>query len=234
VIPNECIIIGGGKSILEGLNRGLQPILASKFVILINYAYRHFPGTFLCFQDKDFYVPLIAKEKDSNNPDIYNDLKQLPLIIGPDGNGISEFKLDNTILLNNHCRKHLTGMFAIYLAEQLIEAGTIFLLGFDWPRRTGLPEKDPNYNPIAEQSVHYYNDIKHRGSNKISYYENHDSNAEFIEFINKNIKIYNVSLDSNIDCFEKISYNNMFSLFNSEVYNQEKLRVLVKEKLCIK
>jgi hypothetical protein len=49
----EIIIIGGGKSISKGLNSGLKDHIKDKFVILTNYAYKFFDGTFLVFQDRD-------------------------------------------------------------------------------------------------------------------------------------------------------------------------------------
>jgi hypothetical protein len=47
----------------------------------------------------------------------------------------------------------------------------------------------------------------------------------------KDIKIYNVSLNSNINCFEKISYEKMFELLSEEIINQEDLRKEIKKKL---
>jgi hypothetical protein len=235
VIPNECIIIGGGKSILEGLNRGLQPLLASKFTILTNYAYKTFPGTFLAFQDKEFYIPDHAKHysdpKTIRHPDIYEELKTLPLIIGINNNGIEEFKLDNTILLDKKYRTNLTGMFALRLVEMIMKEGTIYLLGFDWPRRTGLPERDPNYNPKSDLQIHYYDDIKHRGSGYVGYYENHNPDKDFAEFTKKDtFKIYNVSLESNIDCFEKISYVQFFRLLTNKSIDQDTTRSYIRRK----
>ena len=217
----ECIIIGGGSSIKEGLSLGLRDRLQGKFVIACNYAYKHFPHTFLAFLDRDFY----KSRSEINNPDIYEELKQEPLIIGIDINGISEFKLDNTILLDKSERENLTGVFALKLAEKIMNSGTIFLLGFDWDRRTGLPERDPNYSPKTDLPLHYYDDIKHRGSGFIGYYENHRADKEFTKLIKKDVKIFNVSLQSNITCFEKISYEHMFTLLNEEKYNQEELRL---------
>jgi hypothetical protein len=232
---NEIIIIGGGKSIEYGLNLpsnlSLQARLADKCTILTNYAYKTFSGTFLAFTDRDFYTPLYAKKYPEKNPDIYEELKKLPLIIGIDHNGISEFKLDNTILLNNKYRSVLTGIFALKLAFELMHEGTIYLLGFDWNRRTGLPERDPNYNPNSDLQIHFYNDIKHRGVGYVGYYENHNPDRDFNQFIKKDIKIYNVSLESNINSFEKISYEKFFELLSDKKENQEELRNKIRTKL---
>jgi len=62
------------------------------------------------------------------------------------------------------------------------------------------------------------------GIGYIGYYENHNPEKEFIQLIKKDVKIYNVSLDSNINCFEKISYKKMFELLSNKIENQEELR----------
>ena len=219
-LPKEVFIVGGGSSLKLANFEHLALTISSKFTITCNYSFKHFSSTFLAFTDRDFYKP----RPDVNNPDIYEDLKQLPLIIGINDNGMEEFKLDNTILLDKKYREVLTGMFALKLAEELIESGTVFLLGFDWNKRIGLPERDPNYNPKSDVQTHYYNDIKHRGIGYVGYYENHNPDKIFSKFIKKDVKIYNVSLESNIGCFEKINYEQMFNLLNKEEVNQEELR----------
>lgn len=101
LIPKKFIIVGGGPSILPQIS-ALQPLLATNASILTNYAFKTFSGSFLAFTDRDFYYP----KPDSNNPNIYEDLKKLPLIIGINDNGVSEFKLDNTILLKRASDYH--------------------------------------------------------------------------------------------------------------------------------
>jgi hypothetical protein len=232
----EAIIVGGGASIKPHVAL-LQPLLASKFTILTNYAYKTFPGTFLAFLDREFYVPDHAKNysdpKIVRHPDNYEELKNLPLIIGINENGIEEFKLDNTILLDKKYRANLCGIFALKILDSLEFKGIIYLLGFDWPRRTGLRERDPNYNPKSNLQIHYYDNIKHRGVGYIGYYENHNPDKTFKKFIREDVKIYNVSPESNIECFEKIDYPTFLNLLNYNTYNQEELRQSIKEKLCI-
>jgi len=231
----ECIIIGGGKSIEKAVSLSVGARLNDKLVIVCNFAYKHFPHTFLAFQDREFYVPDYAKNYPDKNtvrhPDIYEELRLLPLIVGINNNGIEEFKLDNTILLDKKERENLTGVFALKLAERIMESGTIYLLGFDFSRRTGLPERDPKYNPYGIDNLHYYNDIKHRGTNFYGFYENHPADKEFAKLIKKDITIYNVSLESNINCFPKISYEKMYTLLNNEKCEQEEMRKEIKEKL---
>jgi hypothetical protein len=220
----EAIIIGGGKSISEGLNLGLKEKIKDKFTIGCNYAFQTFHCTFTAFQDRDWYHGRPNDKGIYENPDIYSDLKELPLIIGINQNGVEEFKLDNTILLDRKEREDLTGVFALKLVLRLMQTGTVYLLGFDWTRRKGLPERDPNYNPKSNEPTHYYNNINHRGIGYVGYYENHNPNKRFDEFIRPDIKIYNVNPDSNIGSFEKIDYEQMFDLLETKDYNQEDLR----------
>lgn len=245
MILNECIIWGGGKSISEGISLGLKEKLQNKFVIVCNYGFRHFDGTFLCFHDRDFYKP----KPEAKNPDIYEELKSLSLLIGMNLNGIEEFKLKNTILLkhsdNYHREKciengfysaNLTGILALTLASYLMNYnGTIFLLGFDWNRRNPNEINKEKYSGKTNLKIHYYDDIKHRGLGYVGFYECHNPNNYFKYFDKeKDLKIYNVSLNSNIQNFEKISYTTMFSKLNNVVYDQNDLRNYIKEKICIK
>jgi hypothetical protein len=111
-----------------------------------------------------------------------------------------------------------------------METGTVYLLGFDWTRRTGLPERDPNYNPKSNEPTHYYNNINHRGIGYVGYYENHNADRDFNKLIKKDtLKIYNVSPESNINCFEKISYQEFYELLSPEIADQDNLRFKIKE-----
>jgi hypothetical protein len=106
--------------------------------------------------------------------------------------------------------------------------------GYDWSRRPPNEVDLKNYNPDCNFDLHYYGDnVIHEGNHKIGYYERHLPDREFESFMKQKTKIYNVSLNSNINIFEKISYEHMFNLLNNETYNQDELRNKIKEKLCI-
>ena len=230
----NCIIIGGGNSINIGLSLNLKEKIKDKFILLTNYSYKHFDGTALCFFDKNFYVPDYAKNYVNNevprHPDIYNELKKLPLIIGlQKNNGIEEFLHPNTYLIK--CPKkelknpYLTGVFALAIAEK-IGFEQCFLCGFDWSRQP-IPKDKTKYNSYNGGDIHYYKDIKHKGTKYTGFYDRHNPNNHFKFFDSS--KIFNVSLNSNIQNFKKISYQEMFKLLSKETYNQEKLRKLIKE-----
>jgi hypothetical protein len=237
---NQCILIGGGLSISEGIALGLKERIKNKFVILINYSYDTFDGTLLTFTDKIFYLPFSAriKEDQLKNPDIYESLRQLPLIIGNDSQKIEKnYILPNTIIVKQSGSYHrekslingfyvggLSGIFALSLASYLMNyTGEIFLCGYDWSK--GKTTK-------IEQNIHYYGEkIKHRGSGYVGYYNGHNPDNYFKRFLEPNLKIYNVSPNSNINTFEKINYEYMFRLLNNEEINQEELRNQIKIKL---
>ena len=233
---NQAIIIGGGLSIRPYLNQ-LKEVCNKNFTILTNYAYKDFEGTFLCFQDRNFYVPDYAKNYERpdspRHPDVYTELKTLPLIVGINRNGVADYKLDNTILLDKDYRSDLTGIFALKILKLLQFKGEIYLLGFDWTRRTNLPERDPNYNPRSDLQIHYY-DTKHKGSGYVGYYENHNPDNLFKQFLNNEWQVYNVNLESNINTFSKISYKQFFKQLPNKINNQDILREWVREGLCIK
>ena len=241
MIPKQAIIFGGGYSVKKGLDLGLQAHLEGKFLINCNYSFLHAPGTFLTFLDHDYYCPTYAKNYPKEHPDIYNKLKELPLIIGIDfNNGLKEFLLPNTILLKRGDRynrefslekgfyhKVLCGIFALGLASFLMDyEGTIFLLGFDETKRT-----KENFINHTKPHTHYYEgEINHSGIGKTTPY--HKSNDRFLPFTKeKGLHIYNVSPNSNINSFTKIDYEQMFSLLNNEKINQNELREEIKKKL---
>lgn len=238
---SEVIIIGGGASILPWIS-SLQPLLDTNFVIGCNYAFRTFSSTFTAFTDRAFYKP----KPNDNNPDIYEELRSLPLIVGINDNGISEFKLPNTILVkrsSDYHRQHslrlgfytgnLTGIFSIGLAAYLMKyVGTIYLLGFDWTRQP-IPKDKNKYTSTCDMQIHFYNDIKHRGVGYTSYYDNHNPSNSLKYFLEPHLKIFNVGLESNINTFEKIDYPTFFKLAGTKVnpINQNELRQKIIYKL---
>jgi hypothetical protein len=211
---NEIIIVGGGSSIKEGISLGLQDYLKDKFVIACNYAYKHFPHTLLCFTDRDFYKP--HEVGIETNPDIYEELKKEPLIVGINHNGVEEFKLPNTILVKSsmefkritnpeiegfYAPNYLCGIFAMSLACYLMNyKGILYLLGFDWTK---------------EGETHYYSkeEINHRGIGWANSYKVHNPDNIFKPFEKiKDVKIFNVFLNSNINNFNKISYKKLLDI----------------------
>ena len=241
---SEAIIIGAGSSITREMS-DLKSQIVSKFTILTNYSFRHFSGTFLTCIDREFYLPTPKPIGQETNPDYYDELSKLPLIISTDTHDMCKIKHSNTILLKvnpNYQREkclnegfytgNLTGIFALTIASYLMNyTGRIFLLGFDWNMRNKKDVDPTKYSGRTSLETHYYSDIKHRGIGYVGYYENHNPDTFFKYFKEPKLKIYNVSLNSNINTFEKINYDDFYKLLSKDEVNQEELREEIKIKL---
>lgn len=227
--PKQLIILGGGYSIKEGIDKGLWTKLIGKWTIGLNYMLFYFTSTMLSFVDIKFY-----KEQRTN-------LSLLDLIVGKLH---KDYKfLNNTILLkakdNGYDRNlkqgvyksSLTGLFSLSLAIHLLDEGEIFLLGYDFG---GNGKIDKNKKEIT----HFYQGkINHGGIGKTNYYRGiiqrkprADRDFRVYEKENK-IRIYNVSTISKINTFPKLTYDQFFKKLHNKHYNQEAIRNYVKEKL---
>lgn len=242
-IPNECIIIGGGPSIKEGLSLGLKERIKDKFVITCNFAFNHFDGTFEVFVDRDFYTGRLNTPNDLTiNNDHVDKIKALPLIVGhlfdnrfdyyPNTIALKQSREFDKSAKKGFYSSFMCGFFALHVAMYLMNyIGTIYILGYDWTKRDPKTICPTTYTPYDNKTeTHYYSDseIKHRGQHWLSAFENHDAHQYFVNFLIPGIKVYNVSLNSNIFDFEKISYPKMLELLSPETFNQEELRKEIK------
>jgi len=226
--PNQLIILGGGYSLKEGIDKGLWELLKGKYTIGLNYSYNFFDSTILCYVDGNgqFYDEEMKKEN----------FRNLPLIIGKKPGDIKI--LSNTIILKTNDAKYfrdvklgcyksnLVGIFALSLAIYLLDEGEIYLLGYDY----GGSGKGGKGRILT----HFYQgQIKHRGIGKINYFNTKGrAKRDFGVYKDESkVKIYNVSLNSKIDIFPKISYDKFFKQLDKKQYNQEKLREIIKKKL---
>ena len=247
-MKRQIILLGGGYSIKEGIDKGLWTKIKDKFVIGTNYSYTHFKNsTIQCFVDNDFYNKNIK------------DLTELDLIIG--NKKPLKQKLNNTILLPSVAKYYrdiqhgiykssLVGLFSLSLAIYLSQPGDeIFILGHDYGeyRNSNYEKIATNRNDLKNWTVkdkknraltHYYqeeNKIKHRGIAKISYYNQRGRAEKDYSCYKdiKDIKIYNVSLVSKIpeSIFPKISYDEFFKKLDNKCYSQDELRKEIKNKL---
>ncbi len=213
---NQLIIIGGGYSIKEGIRKGLIDELKGRLVCGINYSYKYFDSTYLvCLNYNDFY--------DKNR----RELVILPLILTTERPHPSQYE-DNTIVLPHKVEYRLAGILALKVGIELLREGELFLLGYDFSEYKN--KKDNKKRPIT----HFYQgQIEHRGIGKAQYYNyyNH-AKRDFESFAQvKKVKIYNVSLDSQIDTFPKISYDQFFKMLDNKKFNQDKLRSKIRQQL---
>ena len=234
--PENCVIIGGGQSIQEGVSLGLKDFLKDKFVLACNYAFLHFPHTALVFTDRDFYAPHPELVSAGWNPDISPQLRLEPLILcGWKNDGLTPQNVfPNTKLLKRSDRfwgseghikgfykgtdNGLVGFIALSIACDLLkEDGNIFLLGFDWT--------------ISNKTTHYYKDVRHHGVGVTKYYQNNSPERLFKPFEASKCKIYNVNMTSNIPNFEKITYQQFFTQHPFASSHQESCRRYISENL---
>jgi hypothetical protein len=216
-----CIIIGGGDSISEGLNLNLWDKIKGQDIWSINFAYKtipYFPSRELWI-DVDFFVKNTEELQELSKQGV----KLYAKIHGKYTNIPEINSLVTTRLPEDYCgtlaeekkryfigRKGLTGFFALSLAvaEKYDE---IYLLGYDF----GTPS-------LADTRTHYYQDkvkelkIESVGIKRPQVYllPNNQVRPEVVDFNlylkESQIKIYNVSINSNIECFEKLSYEKFF------------------------
>jgi len=222
--PGQLIIIGGGTSIREGIDKNLWNKLEGKFTIGTNYSFNYHISTILCYLDNKFF-----QEQKEN-------LQTLPLIITKDhkNNQLSNnimMKLNNkgSRNLNNGVYKgSLTGIFALSLAVYLLDEGEIFLLGYDYGASGYNTAQD---GKTKHAITHFYQGkLHHRGVGKVNYYNTKDrAKRDFEPFEKeKKIKIYNVSMASNIPTFPKISYEEFFQKLDDKKFCQSYLRAYTR------
>lgn len=134
MLPNRCIIVGGGSSITEGLQKGLIPSLQNECVFVINFAYHDFPATINIFADHEFYL------------DNKENLDKCGLVIGKNTPKFGKiYPIGNNLILLEPAGRYfgkqslkkgvysgaLSGLFALTTAISL-GFQEIFLLGFDF------------------------------------------------------------------------------------------------------
>lgn len=218
----SAILIGGGNSVLEGIELGLWSKIKEKDVWSVNYAFMTMPylPSREVFVDRCFYrnnisalqalaeqkVPLYARYQD-----VYADrdeIKKFQTTREKKGyKGKQALKTDGTPHLFVG-ELGLSGTFALSLAIAE-DYDTIYLLGYDF----GVI----NYE---DKNTHFYKDklkIISTGVGNPQIYINKDNSVKDVVrdyeiFSNEqNVKIYNVSLQSRIPYFDKIDYSTFFT-----------------------
>ena len=245
MLPKQLIIIGGGVSIREGLEKGLKDLIPKTFSCGLNYAYKYFDTTLTCGIDEKFF---------NEN---YKDIAKMPLFLGKSNVSVNIAGGKNCYLFK-HSMKYdrelfggiysstLAGLFALSTFIKLMDVGTIFLLGADY----GVikdSEGKPLVDKLGRPLTHFYQEETghpdHRGIGRINWYTSslvdpkdknkRISNAEkeYRVYANETkVKIYNVSPQSAIPTFEKITYDEFFKKIEPITQTQEELRKEVEAK----
>jgi hypothetical protein len=201
----EVIILGGGYSIKEGIEKGLWTYINKNNIDVwsLNYAFLTMPflpskqlwtdfSFFLTCQKELLRLEKVGVELVSRTfGTVYKDFNIKTY-------DWSLEKVDDKIFIGKMC---LVGTFALSLAEKL-NYEKIYLLGYDF-----------GTSSLEDRNTHYYlnKDIR-RPYLKGTYREKNGSLKDSIkDYKNFNAeKIINVSLQSNIPYFKKIGYDEFF------------------------
>jgi hypothetical protein len=217
----RVILLGAGKSIQEGIKDGLWDKIRDEDAWSLNSMFKIMPylPERQVWVDKEFWnheiqnmhklarskVELIAKANFKLKPfdhfiTTYNTSRLKEDYYGKKA-------LEKNVIY--YGRMGLVGSFALSVA---IARGydEIFLLGYDFGSAS-----------LADTNTHVYQDrmfelnIKSSGAGNPEVYRTPDGKLnEFIEdwqvYVNEEVKIYNVSLISNLEYFPKISYEEFF------------------------
>lgn len=217
----SVIICGGGYSIQEGINLDLwsklKSFLSSGLEIWsINYAFLTMP--YLPHRevwiDISFFKNNIEKLQNLYKQGVkcyakkHNIYATIPEIITYECTREANQSKDKIFI----GRMGLSGFFALHLACKETYS-PIYLLGFDF-----------GSDSLDNKLTHYYQNklqVISTGVGKPSLYRNEkgqikDEIRDFELFLSYPSKIYNVSLNSNIPYFQKISYEEFFKLLENE------------------
>jgi hypothetical protein len=215
----RVVICGAGVSVKEGISLGLWEKIRNEEIWSINFVFL----TMNFLPKREIWIDVAFFK---NNIDKLQELYKRGVICcakkHPKYATIPEIKTYETTR-NIHEAKDkvfigsmgLSGFFALHLAC-LENYDEINLLGFDF----GVVG-----NPLDRQTHYYQNELTNIQSSGVGHPELYLSDdrksikpqvKEFEFFLSYPSKIYNVSPQSNIQCFEKISYEQMFERIKNE------------------
>lgn len=237
-LPKQLVIIGGGASIIEGINKGLWGVIPKTFSCGLNYSYKYINTTVNCGIDEKFY---------NEN---YKDILKLPLYFCKMNPGTlvnwpkncymfkSAYLYDRD-LYGGIYSSTLAGLFALSAFIKILDEGEIYLMGFDYDCLRDSENK-PVLDKLGRPLTHFYQEIEHiehRGIGKLNWYTSTlidpkksgvritNAEKEFGVYANESkVKIYNVNPQSAINTFEKISYEQFFNKILTVEQTQDEIR----------
>jgi len=199
-MSKEVILLGGGRSVLRGIEKGLWDKIRNKCVWSLNFAFLFMPfvpvkqvwvDTSVWEKCKDDILKLHSKGCDLVCRN-YGGYEDYPFIKKYDVEEI-DYKINEHTLFVGRCG--FVGVFALSLAIHLGYT-TIYLLGYDF----GAPN-------VRETKTHWYQELSQINAGAYGksgmYFEPH-------EFLEEDADIYNVSPNSNIESFLRITYPHFF------------------------
>lgn len=247
MILKRAIILGSGYSIREGQSLGLFNSLKTETTFSINDNIKFVDSTVTCFGDWTCYASR------------HEWFKKHPLVIGrwdthffhkingaidcPNHKGLILLKASGNYTGTEGLQKGLytpvlTGVFCLHLAICL-GYDEIFLLGMDAGGNNGVTHwyqgiegagvfKNYAGEPTTGVGLNQY------GGYNTSFYNNEEKSINDLwkPFTKENVKIYNVSMESRIQVFQKLSYKAFLRIIDDgSVINQDEERLRIREQL---
>lgn len=210
-----AILIGAGTSINEGIELGLWDKIKGLDIWSLNYAFKIMPycPSRELWVDISFYRNNIQELNNLYNNGVKCYTKQshhythIPEIIRYNATRDPKKIDDKTLFIG---RMGLVGFFALSLAVKE-QYNTIFCLGYDF----GCTTYEDRYTHFYQNKIK----VESTGIGNISVYRQLNGNVkpevkDFEVFLQSKSKIYNVSLFSNINCYDKLSYEEFFTKIN--------------------
>lgn len=192
---DNLIIVGGGNSVPAHEHLFARCLQASQInkkadIWALNRAFFELPvlADALLWLDLTFFYENYQSIYDlQNTTELISRKQAIHDTVKISQYDVSDIPEDNKIYCG---AKKLAGIFALSLA---ISRGykNIYLLGYD-------------YCQINNQLNWYKN------TNTNDIYTKYDANKQFLTFVREDVKIYNVSPQSRIDCFEKLTYEQFY------------------------
>jgi len=214
----ECIIVGGGNSVQQGIKEGLWDKIKGREVWSTNFVFMTMPylPSREIWLDKSFFKSNIVKLEElykngvpcyTKKNAIYANIPEIQTY--PSSREVRDFDNEEKLFSGG---SGLTGTFSLSLAIRE-RYWRIYLLGFDF----GTVSKD-------DKNTHYYQhslNVHSVGFGNPQIYRE-EKNQEQVKstveeyklFLNRGAEIVNVSPNSNIHCFQKISYTEFFRRIN--------------------
>lgn len=250
----KCVILGAGNSMNDGINKGLWTKLDNIVTFGINESFQFFNSTLLTFVDWTFYRDRFDKVKDFplvvtlDNPAIgywYTDRQKGRYQKCPIADSLVKVKGSSVYFGKESLKKGvytgvLGGLFATTLAIAL-GFDEIYLLGFDFSQTNGKTHFYQN-NTEGIGQFKDENNVERSGVgfNKFGQFATgvFNNSDKYIQDFwkpyleEKDVKIYNVSMNSRINTFEKITYDKFFErIKNEDPIHQEKNREEIRNKI---
>jgi hypothetical protein len=220
----SVIIVGGGSSIQEGIDKRLWDKIKGREVWSLNSAFRTMPYNptrqlwvdYRFFEHNAHYIQVMGSQGVKLTCKAHRKYAFIGDVVEQKeccrqrefyGEGMKNVPL---VFIGGH---GLSGCFALSLAV-LEDYDIAYILGYDWGTTS-----------VNQRKTHYYQDkikdlnIYSRGAGNPEIYLEKLGKIfikDFDLYLKEKIKIYNVSPNSNLYQFEKIDYDNFFERIANE------------------